>query len=384
MSRYRDLLAAVKASVSELPEEEVRGWIAGGRAFRLLDVREEDEWRAGHLPGAVHVPRGLLESRVEALVPDRTEEIVLYCARGNRSALAARSLAEIGYARVHSMSGGWDRWAAMGFEAVRPTPAAAERQDRYRRHLLLPEVGEAGQARLLGAKVLLVGLGGLGSPVALYLAAAGVGTLGLVDGDVVELSNLQRQVLHSTRTVGMRKVDSAEAAIAALNPGVSVRKFPERMVAANALELVRAHDVVVDGGDNFPTRYLANDAALLAGRPLVHGSVHRFEGQVATFVPGRGPCYRCLYPEVPPADFAPSCAEAGVLGVLPGTVGTLMANEVLKLVLGVGEPLVGRLMVFDALRAEFRTLRVRRDPACPACGDGARPVLADAGPACAG
>jgi molybdopterin/thiamine biosynthesis adenylyltransferase/rhodanese-related sulfurtransferase len=384
MSRYREVLEAVKATVSEVTEEEVRRWLAGGRRFRLLDVREEDEWRGGHLPGAVHVPRGVLEARVEALVPSGDEEVVLYCARGNRSALAARSLAEIGYARVHSMRGGWDRWAALGFEAERPTPAAAERQERYRRHLLLPEVGEEGQARLLGAKVLLVGLGGLGSPVALYLAAAGIGTLGLVDGDVVELSNLQRQVLHSTGTLGMRKVDSAEAAIAALNPGVAVRKFPERMVAANALDRVGAFDVVVDGGDNFPTRYLANDAALLAGKALVHGSVHRFEGQVTTFVPGRGPCYRCLYPEVPPADFAPSCAEAGVLGVLPGVMGTLMASEVLKLVLGVGEPLVGRLLVFDALRAEFRTLRVRRDPACPSCGDGARPVLADAGPACAG
>jgi len=382
MSRYRDLLAEVKVSIREVSEDDVRRRLSDGRRFHLLDLREAEEWQGGHLPGAVHVPRGLLEARIEALVPDPAAEVVLYCARGNRSALAARSLGELGYANVLSMRGGWERWTELGFEAERPAPMSGEQRERYRRHLLLPEVGEAGQAKLLGARVLLVGLGGLGSPVALYLAAAGVGALGLVDGDVVDLSNLQRQVLHSTRTLGMRKVDSAELALGSLNPGVSIVKVPERLTAANALALVTGWDVVVDGGDSFPTRYLVNDAALLAGKPLVHGSVYRFEGQASTFVPGRGPCYRCLYPEMPPSDFAPSCAEAGVLGVLPGVVGLLMANEVLKLVLGVGEPLVGRLLVFDALRTEFRTLRAHRDPACPSCGDGARPVLSQGGPAC--
>ena len=384
MTTYRDLLAAARAAVREVSPEEVKQRLDAGGGVLILDVREADEWSAGHLPGARHLPRGFLESRVEGLAPDRDAELVLYCAAGNRSALAARTLAEMGYRRVSSMAGGYGRWHDHGFPTVKPQVLPPEQKERYRRHLVIPEVGEQGQARLLGAKVVLLGAGGLGSPAALYLAAAGVGTLGIVDSDVVDLSNLQRQVLHTTRTLGLPKTVSAAEAIRALNPDVKVVPFQERLTSDNALRILEDFDVVVDGGDNFPTRYLLNDACVLRGIPCVHGSVYRFEGQVTTLWPGRGPCYRCLYPEPPPPDLAPSCAEAGVLGVLPGIVGLLQANEVLKIVLGRGTPLVGRLLAFDALETRFHELRLRRDPACPVCRPGAEVKLSDAAPACSG
>ncbi len=371
MPSYRELLEAARAQISEIAPAELKRALDAGGDLRLLDVREADEWAGGHLPGAIHIPRGFLESRVEAALPDRRSRVVVYCAGGARSALAARTLAELGYSDVASMAGGFGRWRDLSFPAVRPVVMTAEQKERYGRHLTLPEVGEVGQARLLAAKVLLVGAGGLGSPAALYLAAAGVGTLGIVDSDRVELSNLQRQVVHSTRTLGEPKTASAAAALRALNPGVRVVEHAERLTSANALRILEPYQVVLDGADNFPTRYLLNDACVLRGVPNVHGSVYRFEGQVTTFWAGKGPCYRCLFPRPPPAELAPSCAEAGVLGVLPGVVGLLQATEALKLLLERGTSLVGRLLTYDALAAELREVRVKRDPACPVCRPGA-------------
>jgi molybdopterin/thiamine biosynthesis adenylyltransferase/rhodanese-related sulfurtransferase len=342
----------------------------------LLDVREPDETAEGHLPGALLVPRGNLELGIERMV-GREREIVVYCASGVRSVLAARTLLDLGYTRVSSLAGGFGRWSDLGLPRVRPAQLRADQKARYRRHLSLPEVGEAGQARLASARVLVLGAGGLGSPAALYLAAAGVGTLGIVDSDVVEVSNLQRQVLHRTADAGRLKTDSARDALTALNPEVKVVTFSERLAAANVLRIVRDFEVVVDGGDNFPTRYLLNDACVREGIPLVHGSVYRFEGQATTLLPGAGPCYRCLYPSPPPPELAPSCAEAGVLGVLPGLIGLVQANEVLKLLLGIGTPLVGRLLTFDALGTRFAELSLRRDPTCPTCRPGAVITLSD-------
>jgi molybdopterin/thiamine biosynthesis adenylyltransferase/rhodanese-related sulfurtransferase len=344
-------------------------------------VREADESAEGSIPGAVLVPRGLLEQRVEALVP-REGRLVVYCQAGNRSALAARTLVELGYTHVQSLAGGFGRWSDAGFASQRPEGLRAEQKARYRRHLTLPEVGEAGQSKLLAGRVLILGAGGLGSPAALYLAAAGVGTLGIVDGDVVDKSNLQRQVLHTLERTGQPKTESARQALAALNPDVEVVGFQERLTASNVERILQGFDVVLDGGDNFPTRYLLNDACVLLGKPLVHGSVFRFEGQVTTILPGQGPCYRCLYPMPPPAELSPSCAEAGVLGVLPGIIGLLQATEALKLLLGVGAPLVGRLLTYDALAGRFTELQLRRDPRCTACGQDARPTLAEAQDAC--
>ena len=372
MTSYRDLLADARSRVREVTPEDVKRALDERRPMKLVDVREGDEWSAGHLPGAVHVPRGFLEARIEAAVPDRDAEVVLYCAGGARSAFAARTLADMGYRAVSSMAGGYGRWTDRALPTVKPLALTGEQKERYRRHVVIPEVGEAGQARLLRGRVLLLGAGGLGSPAALYLAAAGVGTLGIVDADVVDLSNLQRQVLHSTRTVGQPKTDSAAEAVRALNPDVKVIPFAERLTSANVLAVLdRGWDVVVDGGDNFPTRYLLNDACVLRGLPCVHGSVYRFEGQVTTLWAGKGPCYRCLYPQPPPPDLAPSCAEAGVLGVLPGVVGLLQATEVLKILLGVGAPLVGRLLAYDALATSFHELKLKRDPECPVCRPGA-------------
>ena len=381
---YAELLAAVRARIREVTAESVRDALAEGRPIRLVDVRDPHEWAGGHLAGAVHVPLALLRPRIEETVPEREAEVVLYCKVGERSAFAAEALGAMGYRNVASLAGGIVRWAHLGLPVARPSRMTDEQRERYRRHLVLSEVGEEGQARLLAAKVLLVGAGGLGSPIALYLAGAGVGTLGVVDSDVVDLSNLQRQVLHSTRTLGRPKVESAAEAISALNPDVRVIPFPERLGRDNALRILEGFDVVVDGGDNFPTRYLLNDACLLLGTPLVHGSVHRFEGQVTTFWPGRGPCYRCLFPAPPAPELAPNCAEVGVLGVLPGVVGLLQANEVIKILIGRGETLVGRLLAYDALETRFQELKVRRDPACPACRPGARPELVDYEAFCAG
>ena len=371
---FREVLAEVKRSIREVSVDEA----AARRSDALfLDVREADEYEQGTVPGALHISRGMLEVQIEGAVPDRSRPIVVYCAGGVRSALAAKSLGEIGYSDVVSMAGGFNRWKDEGHPWAVPTTLDADQRNRYHRHLLLPEVGEAGQQKLLSSKVLLLGAGGLGSPAALYLAAAGVGTLGIVDMDVVDASNLQRQILHSTDRIGERKVDSAKKTLTAMNPDVNVVTYDVRLGADNILDVIDGYDVILDGTDNFPTRYLLNDAALLKRIPVVHGSIFRFEGQVTVFKPYEGPCYRCLIPEPPPPELAPSCAEAGVLGVLPGIIGSLEALETIKLLLDLGDPLVGRLLAFDALEESFRIFRVHRDPACPACGDDADIVLGE-------
>ena len=375
------LLEQASAAVPEVAPEALAARLRADDAPVLLDVREPDETAEGHLPGALLLPRGSVDLGIERMV-GRDREIVVYCSSGVRSVLAARTLLGLGYARVSSLAGGFGRWSDLGLPRVRPAQVEAGPKARYRRHLSLPEVGESGQARLASARVLLLGAGGLGSPAALYLAAAGVGTIGIVDSDVVEVSNLQRQVLHRNADAGRPKTDSARDALTALNPEVKVVTFPERLTAANVLRIVAGFQVVVDGGDNFPTRYLLNDACVREGIPLVHGSVYRFEGQATTLLPGVGPCYRCLYPAPPPPEVAPSCAEAGVLGVLPGLIGLVQANEVLKLLLGIGTPLVGRLLTFDALGTRFAELSLRRDPTCPTCRPGAIITLSDEAPSC--
>jgi molybdopterin/thiamine biosynthesis adenylyltransferase/rhodanese-related sulfurtransferase len=370
MTTYRQLLAQAKAEIDEVSTLETKARLDAGDPPLLLDVREPDEWQEGHLPGAIHIPRGNLESRVEGLLQDRSAEIVVYCASGNRSAFAARTLGELGYERVASLAGGFVDWKRNGFPFSTPRVLEPAQRARYSRHLLIPEVGEAGQQRLLDGRVLLVGAGGLGSPAALYLAAAGVGTLGIVDDDVVDDSNLQRQVMHSTERLGEPKVRSAQRTLEALNPDVNVVPFEERLTAENADRILGdGWDVIVDGADNFPTRYLVNDASVWHDIPVVHGSIYRFEGQTTVFAPGEGPCYRCLYPTPPPPELAPSCAEGGVLGVLPGIVGSLQASEALKLLLGAGDTLVGRLLLFDALGTTWDEVSIQRDPACPVCGD---------------
>ena len=367
MASYRDLLQQTKSEIEEVSAAEAA---ASAAAPLFLDVREREEWEEGHIPGAVHIPRGFLESRVEQAVPDRDRSIVVYCAAGSRSAFAAKTLEELGYGDVRSLAGGFTDWKRNGFPTQLPRALNAEKRARYSRHLLIPEVGEEGQLKLLDARILLVGAGGLGSPASLYLAAAGVGRLGIVDADVVDASNLQRQIIHSTDALGRPKVESARAALRALNPDVDVVAYEERLTSENVDRILAdGWDVIVDGADNFPTRYLVNDAAVWHDVPVVHGSIYRFEGQVTVFAPGTGPCYRCLFPSPPPPELAPSCAEGGVLGVLPGIIGSLQANEALKLTLGVGDPLVGRLLLFDALDATFTEVALRRDPSCPVCGE---------------
>jgi molybdopterin/thiamine biosynthesis adenylyltransferase/rhodanese-related sulfurtransferase len=361
-----EVIRQIKQQVQEIDPAEVSEHLGNGVV--LVDVRESEEWDRGHIPGAVHVPRGYLESRIEAAAPDRDARVILYCASGQRSALAAHTLKELlGYSNVASMTGGITLWKDRGYKVDVPKVLSTEQKERYGRHLLLPEVGADGQAKLLESKVLLLGAGGLGSPTALYLAAAGVGTLGIVDDDEVDLSNLQRQIIHTTRAIGTPKVDSAEAAIAALNPDVEVVKYPVRLDASNIMKIIDGYDVIVDGVDNFPTRYLLNDATVRLGIPVVSASILGFDGQLSVFKPHDGPCYRCLYPAPPPAELAPSCGANGVLGVLPGTMGLLQATEVVKLVTGIGEPLVGRLLLYEALGATFTELKVRRDPQCPIC-----------------
>jgi len=323
----------------------------------------------------VFIPRGHLEAQVENRLTDKEQPVVVYCAGGVRSAFAAETLQQLGYTDVASMAGGFGRWKNEGRDWVTPAVLTPEQRNRYARHLLLPEVGEEGQQRLLESKVLLLGAGGLGSPAALYLAAAGVGTLGIVDMDVVDASNLQRQILHNVDRIGERKVDSAKKTLTDLNPDVDVVTYDVRLGADNVLEVIDGYDVVVDGTDNFPTRYLLNDASLLKRIPVVHGSIFRFEGQVTVFKPYEGPCYRCLLPEPPPPELAPSCAEAGVLGVLPGIIGSIQALEAIKLILNLGDPLIGRLLAYDALEESFRTFKVRRDPKCPTCGADAPPIV---------
>jgi molybdopterin/thiamine biosynthesis adenylyltransferase/rhodanese-related sulfurtransferase len=372
MTTPRELLAQVKAAITEVDPAEAEQLF--GRCT-FLDVREPDEYEQGAIPGAVHLPRGNLEFGVEGRIPGKEGPVVVYCAGGTRSAFAARTLADLGYKDVVSMAGGFNRWKDEGREWRVPRTLTSDQRNRYQRHLLLPEVGETGQQKLLDSKVLLLGAGGLGSPAGLYLAAAGVGTIGVIDMDVVDESNLQRQVLHNMDRVGERKVDSAKKTLSALNPDVAVETFDVRLGADNVLDVLDGYDLVVDGTDNFPTRYLVNDASLLKRIPVVHGSIFRFEGQVTVFDPYHGPCYRCLIPEPPPAELAPSCAEAGVLGVLPGIVGSIQALEAIKMLLGLGDPLVGRLLAFDALEETFRTFKVRRDPECPACGEHAGEIV---------
>ena len=366
---FPQLLQQIKQQIKEESPRQVYQSLANSQRPVLLDVREPDEYQQGAISGARHIPRGYLELRVEQEVPDRATPLVLYCAGGVRSALAAASLQNLGYANVISMSDGFTGWKSAGLPFEIPRTLTDAQRNRYSRHLLVPEVGEIGQIKLLDSRVLLIGAGGLGSPAALYLAAAGVGTIGLVDSDVVDESNLQRQILHNTSRVGQSKTSSARQTIEALNSDVKVVEHNERLVAENVMGIIGQYDLIVDGADNFPTRYLLNDASLLARKPVVHGSIFRFEGQLTVFKPYEGPCYRCLFPEPPPAELAPSCAEAGVLGVLPGIVGSLQASEAIKLLLGVGDPLIGRLLLFDALETSFRELRLRRNPSCPACGE---------------
>ncbi|MCX8073460.1 MAG: molybdopterin-synthase adenylyltransferase MoeB [Candidatus Binatia bacterium] len=365
---FQELLEEARRLVPEWDVDKVRRELENG-TWLLLDVREKEEYREGHLPGAVSLPRGFLELRVEQVVPDKSRPIIAYCAGGTRSLLAAKQLREMGYECVVSMAGGFTAWKNKGFPWKQDRQFTPEQLTRYSRHFLLPEVGEEGQAKLLDAKVLLIGAGGLGSPTAFYLAAAGVGTLGIVDHDVVDLSNLQRQILHTNDRIGMPKVESARMTLQALNPDVKVIGYQERLTSENVLRLFADYDVIVDGCDNFPTRYLVNDACVMLGKPNVHGSIFQFEGQASVFYPKKGPCYRCLFPEPPPPGAAPSCAEAGVLGVLPGLVGCVQALETIKLILGVGRPLIGRMVYFDTLSMEVRIHKLRRDPKCPVCGD---------------
>jgi sulfur-carrier protein adenylyltransferase/sulfurtransferase len=354
--------------VPVVPLGEARELVDGDTLF--LDVREQSEWDLGHIPGALHIPRAQVEARIEDEAPDKSQRIVVYCARGQRSLLAGQVLLANGYERVENLVEGFIGWEREGYPAVVPSTLPPDQRRRYSRHLLIPEVGEEGQRKLLNAHVLLVGAGGLGSPASLYLAAAGVGTIGIVDEDVVDDSNLQRQIVHTTSRLGEPKVESARETLEALNPDVEVRTFRERLTSENVDRILgEGWNVIVDGADNFPTRYLVNDASVWHGIPVVHGSIYRFEGQVTVFKPGEGPCYRCLFPTPPPPELAPSCAEGGVLGVLPGIVGSLQASEALKLVLEIGDPLVGRLQLFDALGATFTEVALRRDPDCPVCGE---------------
>jgi molybdopterin/thiamine biosynthesis adenylyltransferase/rhodanese-related sulfurtransferase len=366
---YADLLREARDQIPELTVQELEALAPDGAT--LVDVREASEWEQGYIPGAHHVSKSYIEQQIEAAAPDRTAPVILYCAGGIRSLFAAQTLAEMGYTDVKSLRGGFQAWKGAGFDFDTPVVLSAEQKQRYSRHLLIPEVGSAGQQRLLDSKALLIGAGGLGSPAALYLAAAGVGTIGLVDFDVVDLSNLQRQIIHTTERVGERKVESARIAINALNPDIKVVQHEEMLVAGNVERLIDGYDVILDGTDTFETRYILNDAAVAAGIPVVHASVFRFEGQLTTFVPYEGPCYRCLYPTPPPPELAPGCSVAGVLGVVPGILGLLQTNEALKVLLGIGTTLAGRLVLFDALETEFTELQLRRDPACPVCSDAA-------------
>ncbi|HZS75659.1 MAG TPA: molybdopterin-synthase adenylyltransferase MoeB [Ktedonobacteraceae bacterium] len=373
----REIMRQARQEVPEWSPSQVQAALSQqqqpNEEIVLVDVREKHEWNEGHIPGAVHVPRGFLELQIEEAVPDKSKTVVLYCAGGVRSLMAGKTLKQMGYRNAISMSGGFGQWKNNGLPFVQPRVLSESQSKRYSRHLLVPEVGEQGQFKLLDSKVLLIGAGGLGSPAALYLAAAGVGTIGIIDADVVEDSNLQRQIIHNTSRLGQYKAESARESIEALNPDVKVITYIERLDETNVARIIADYDVIIDGTDNFPTRYLLNDAAIIANKPVIHGSVFRFEGQLTVFKPHEGPCYRCLYPEPPPPALAPSCAEAGVLGVLPGIIGLLQATEAIKLILGIGDPLVGRLMTYDALAGEFSELKLFRDPNCPACGENAHP-----------
>ena len=365
----QELLAQVKGEVKEMSMEELKEKLDRKDDLVLIDVREQDEVDQGIIVGATHIPRGFLELRIENTENDRDREIVLYCAGGNRSALAAQSLEAMGYTNVISMREGYTGWSGAGFPTAQERALSKDERLRYSRHLIVPEIGEPGQVKILESKVLLVGTGGLGSPSAYYLAAAGVGTIGLIDFDVVDVTNLQRQIIHGTSDIGRPKVVSAQETINDLNPDCNVILHETRLMAGNIMDIIKDYDIVVDGCDNFPTRYLVNDACVLAGKPNVHGSIYQFDGYATVFHPGEGPCYRCLYPEPPPPGAVPSCDEAGVLGVLPGTVGLIQATETLKLILGKGDTLIGRILMYDALDMTFQTFKVQKDPSCPLCGE---------------
>jgi sulfur-carrier protein adenylyltransferase/sulfurtransferase len=376
----REILRNARQRVPEWNASQVHDGLANQQGagqddqdFVLVDVREKNEWLDGYIPGAIHVPRGYLELQIEEAIPDKDKKVVLYCAGGVRSMMAGATLQQMGYTDVVSMAGGFGQWKARGYNFASPRTMTEAQNKRYSRHMLVPEVGEAGQFKLLDSKVLLIGAGGLGAPALYYLAAAGVGTLGIIDADVVEESNLQRQIIHNTSRIGQYKAESAKQTIEQLNPDIKVVTYLERLDETNVAEIIADYDVIVDGTDNFPTRYLLNDAALILGKPVVHGSVFRFEGQLTVFKPYEGPCYRCLFPEPPPPALAPNCAEAGVLGVLPGIIGLLQATETIKLLLGIGDSLEGRLLTYDALSGEFNELRLFRDPHCPACGEDGHP-----------
>jgi len=370
MPNFQEILSQTKKEISELKAEDLKKWLDQKKDLVLVDVREKDEQEKGVIPGAKLIPRGFLELRIEEQVPKKDQEIVLYCAGGTRSALAAKSLKDLGYQKVHSLIGGYSGWANQNLPTYKKKSLKPEQLERYGRHILMPEVGEEGQIKLLESKVFLIGAGGLGCPSAYYLAAAGVGTIGIVDHDVVDRSNLQRQILHNEERVGQPKVESAKQTLKALNPDINVVTYREKLSRDNVMDIIKDYDIIVNGCDNFPTRYLINDACVFTKKPLVDGSIFRFEGQVCVFdTASGGPCYRCLYPEPPPPEMAPSCQEAGVFGALPGIVGTAQTIEVLKLLLGKGDPLVGRLLIFDALKMKFKEMKIRRDPACPVCGD---------------
>ncbi len=377
MPSFKDYLGGVKKEISEIDPEATSvaiQKISDNSESKdgpvVVDVREQSEYVQGSIPDSHWIPRGFLELRIENIAPHREQPIILYCAGGTRSALAARSLHELGYTNVKSMAGGFGAWKRAGYAVATPTVLTKDQEIRYSRHTMLPEIGEKGQIKLLESKVLCIGAGGLGSPSSLYLAAAGIGTIGIIDDDVVDSSNLQRQILHNVDRVGIPKVDSAEMTLRGLNPDLVVNKYQARLTSDNIMDIIGGYDVIVDGADNFQTRYLVNDAALKLGIHVIHSSIFRFEGQITSFLGSGEPCYRCLYPEPPPPEEAPSCQEAGVLGVLPGVMGVLQATEAIKLILGIGNSLSGRLLVFDALGTKFRTLKLRRDPQCPTCGEG--------------
>jgi molybdopterin/thiamine biosynthesis adenylyltransferase/rhodanese-related sulfurtransferase len=361
MASFRELLQATKAQVTEVTTDETDELRKQPDAV-VLDVREPSEYEQGAIPGAIHIPRGQLEGSIESKIPDHSAKILVHCASGVRSVFAAKTLGELGYTDVASVAGGFNQWKDEGREWTTPRNLTPEQRNRYQRHLLMPEVDVEGQLKLLDAKVLLLGAGGLGSPAAYYLAAAGVGTIGIIDMDVVDESNLQRQILHNLDRIGDRKVDSAKKTITALNPDVDVVTFDTRLGADNVMDILAGFDIIVDGLDNFPTRYLVNDASVKLGIPVVHGSIFRFEGMLTVFDPRRGPTYRDFVPEPPPAELAPSCSEAGVLGVLPGIIGVLQAIETVKLILGLGDPLIGRMLQYDSLEASFREYKIRVDP----------------------
>lgn len=369
MATSQDLIKQAKAQISEITGEELQALLKENPDLMVIDVREKDEHEQGVLPGVKLIPRGFLELKIEDTHPERHKDVVLYCAGGVRSALAAQSLKSMGYEKVHSLIGGYTQWAREGRPTEKRTFLDSAKLDRYARHLTMPEVGEEGQVKLLNSKVFLVGAGGLGSPTAYYLAAAGVGTIGIIDDDVVDRSNLQRQILHHEGRVGEPKVESAKETLKALNPDVNIVTYHSKLSSENVMDIIKDYDVVVNGCDNFPTRYLINDACVFAKKPLVDASIFRFEGQVTVHVPHEGPCYRCLYPEPPPPEMAPSCNEAGVFGVLPGIIGCLQGVETIKLLLKLGNPLVGRLLVIDTLAMRIREMKVRQDPECPVCSE---------------